>query len=264
MKFALVNGERREAEPSLMGECLGCGNPVVAKCGEVRIKHWAHKARARCDAWWETETEWHRAWKNQFPSEWQEVIHYAENGEKHIADVKTDQGWVIEFQHSHIKPDERGSREDFYGKLIWVVDGNRRVRDQKKFFEVLRDGGGRLFDSKKYHELRPISWPEGALFRDWIASRSHVFFDFGEDELWWLLPQSNEHGAFVRSIARQELIGFHSKGHPTGAGGFEALIEKYDVKPPDPIKTNPHPVSPTDIHPNYLLMRLRNTRRFRL
>ncbi len=87
MKFALVNGERREAEPSLMGECLGCGNPVVAKCGEVRIKHWAHKARARCDAWWETETEWHRAWKNQFPSEWQEVIHYAENGEKHIADA---------------------------------------------------------------------------------------------------------------------------------------------------------------------------------
>ena len=127
MKFALINGERREAEPSRMGECPSCGNPVVAKCGEVRIKHWAHKARARCDAWWETETEWHRAWKNQFPSEWQEVIHYAENGEKHIADVKTDQGWVIEFQHSHIKPDERGSREDFYGKLIWVVDGNRRV-----------------------------------------------------------------------------------------------------------------------------------------
>ena len=145
-----------------------------------------------------------------------------------------------------------------------MVDGNRRVRDRKKFFEVLREGGGRLFDSNKYPELRPISWPEGALFRDWIASRLHVFFDFGEDELWWLLPQSNEHGAFVRSIARQELIGFHSKGHPTGAGGFDALIEKYDVKPPDPIKINPHPVSPTDIHPNHLLMRLRNTRRFRL
>jgi competence protein CoiA len=77
---------------------------MVAKCGEVRAPHWAHRSRRECDHWWEPETEWHRAWKNAFPEEWQEIVHWAEDGEKHIADVKTGRGWVIEFQHSYFAP----------------------------------------------------------------------------------------------------------------------------------------------------------------
>ena len=69
---------------------------MVARCGEVRVRHWAHKGRRLCDPWWENETEWHRAWKDQFPADWQEVVCYAEDGERHIADVKTHAGWVIE------------------------------------------------------------------------------------------------------------------------------------------------------------------------
>ena len=38
--------------------------------------------------------------------DWQEVVHVADDGEKHIADVKTPSGLVIEFQHSYIAPDE--------------------------------------------------------------------------------------------------------------------------------------------------------------
>ena len=53
-------------------------------------------------------------WKKCFPEEWQEVVHFAEDGEKHIADVKTPSGLVIEFQHSAIKPEEQLSREGFY------------------------------------------------------------------------------------------------------------------------------------------------------
>jgi len=56
-----------------------------------------------CDNWWENETQWHRDWKNHFPVEWQEVVQIAEDGEKHIADVKTSEGWVVEFQHSYLK-----------------------------------------------------------------------------------------------------------------------------------------------------------------
>ena len=105
MKFALINGQRQEAKPNLSGECLACGQPMIAKCGEVKIWHWAHKGRCTCDPWWENETEWHRTWKGLFPESWQEVIHQADDGERHIADVKTDRGWVIEFQHSFIKPE---------------------------------------------------------------------------------------------------------------------------------------------------------------
>jgi len=38
-------------------------------------------------------------------------VHRAEDGEKHIADVKTYHGRVIEFQHSYLKPVERRSRQ---------------------------------------------------------------------------------------------------------------------------------------------------------
>jgi len=45
--------------------------------------------------------------KDQFPADWQEHVQHAETGERHIADVKTSRGWVIEFQHSYLKPEER-------------------------------------------------------------------------------------------------------------------------------------------------------------
>jgi competence CoiA-like predicted nuclease len=115
MRFALVEGRRLEAERSLSGKCPSCGSTMVPKCGERRVRHWAHRGVLQCDHWWENETPWHRNWKNKFPAEWQEIIHQAENGEKHIADVKTTHGRVIEFQHSYLTIDERRSREAFYG-----------------------------------------------------------------------------------------------------------------------------------------------------
>ncbi|WP_237352108.1 MULTISPECIES: competence protein CoiA [unclassified Rhizobium] len=129
MKFAFVDGIRQEATTGVRGSCPGCGSPTLAKCGLKRLHHWAHVSTAACDRWWEPETEWHRAWKNLFPSEWQEVHHRAADGEVHIADVKTASGTVVEFQHSTISPQERASREAFYGSMIWIVDGTRLKRD---------------------------------------------------------------------------------------------------------------------------------------
>lgn len=140
MKSALVDGQRQAAQPDLSGECIGCGRPTVAKCGEVRVRHWAHKGQRRCDPWWENETEWHRAWKDQFPAAWQEIVHHAGDGGRHIADVKTGDGWVVEFQHSRIRPEERRSREAFYSRLIWVVDGPRRKRDRAQLINAWEEG----------------------------------------------------------------------------------------------------------------------------
>ena len=137
MKYALVNGQRTEAQPKLVGECPLCGTEMIAKCGDVYAHHWAHKSRRNCDHWWESETEWHRNWKNLFPLDWQEVVHRAEDGEKHFADVRTEDSWVIEFQHSRIKPEERDSREEFYGKLVWVIDGKLRPTYEEQFLKAL-------------------------------------------------------------------------------------------------------------------------------
>jgi competence protein CoiA len=117
MKFAVVEGERRDAQPGLSGKCRHCGDAMIAKCGQLRVWHWAHRGTRTCDHWWEPETEWHRAWKSEFPEDWQEISHTNPvDGEKHIADVITDSGVVIEFQHSPLRRDERESRGEVLPK----------------------------------------------------------------------------------------------------------------------------------------------------
>lgn len=86
--------------------------------------------------------------------------------------MKTDQGWVIEFQHSYIKPEERQSRDAFYEKLVWVVDATRRKRDAKQFSEALSTGT-RLSAEPTLVKVRS---DECALLREWTASRVPVFF----------------------------------------------------------------------------------------
>lgn len=88
------------------------------------MHHWAHASRRNCDPWWENETSWHRAWKNLFPEGYREIGHIAPNGEIHSADIKTPTGIVIEVQHLAITDAERLSRENFYVKLVWVIDGS--------------------------------------------------------------------------------------------------------------------------------------------
>ena len=57
-------------------------------------------------------------------------------GEKHIADVKTERGDVLEFQHSPLDPQERRAREEFYQRMVWVVDGTRR--SPRRISQLLR------------------------------------------------------------------------------------------------------------------------------
>jgi hypothetical protein len=207
MKFAIVDNQRAEATISgAKGVCL-CGSELIAKCGEVRINHWAHKGNRLCDPWWE-ETEWHRAWKGLFPNDWQEVRQQANSGEWHIADVKTGQGWVNEFQHSHIHPDERRARNDFYQpKLVWIVDGTRRKRDQLKFFELLKNGKS---VGERLRILPSFSEDECALVRDWGGSNAPVFFDFGPTELLWcIVPKGGNQNVYAAGFTRAEFIGFH-------------------------------------------------------
>ena len=136
MKYALINNIRTEAAKGAKGICPVCGSDVIAKCGDVKLHHWAHKGIRNCDPWWENETEWHRAWKDNFNPDWQEkILRDAPSGEKHIADLRTSHGLVIEFQHSHIDPQERAKREDFYKYMIWVVDGTRLKRDYPRFLK---------------------------------------------------------------------------------------------------------------------------------
>jgi len=176
MKYAYSQNERILATPKAQGICICCGSEMIAKCGNQKIWHWAHKNRRQCDTWWENETEWHRNWKDKFPKEWQEVVHFSDDGEKHIADVKTRNGFVIEFQHSAISPSEMASREQFYTNMIWIVDGTRLLKDLERFtsFEHWQS-----YQSDRYDHANRRALP-----KRWINSSVPVFFDFGIDD--WL------------------------------------------------------------------------------
>lgn len=181
MRFAIVNGERHLPEKGIQGAtCPVCEKPMIAKCGEVREHHWAHDKGAECSDTWNSgkETDWHRAWKNEFPDDWQErILTDSQTGEKHIADVLTDKNLVLEFQHSPIDPDERRAREAFYSKdgrrMVWIVDMRKSTRALKKFFSMYSIQG---LDRTIWHRL---SWPEEIFPAQWIYCNVPVLFDFG-------------------------------------------------------------------------------------
>lgn len=201
MRFAIANGGRSEASSGLVGTCPVCSAAVIAKCGETRAHHWAHRADRNCDSWWEPETNWHRAWKSNFPADWQEVIQYDDvTGEKHIADIRTDQGIAIEFQHSHLSPHERRAREQFYGDLIWVVDGTRLKRDLPRFLDGMRRARR---TPTSFLFLHPF--PKELFSANWLESSVPVFFDFGTNFLFCLLPKA-EHAPAVVRVTREEFV----------------------------------------------------------
>ncbi|HEV8513188.1 MAG TPA: competence protein CoiA family protein [Cyclobacteriaceae bacterium] len=175
MKFAIVDGSKTEASKGAAGICPSCGSELIAKCGVVKINHWAHKRISICDRWWESETEWHRAWKNKFPDHWQEISLPDElTGERHIADVRTEHGLVIEFQHSHIDHEERDARERFYKNMVWVVDGTRLKRDYVRFLEGWQKDFRSTLKKWIYFVYIPGKWfPVG-----WTTSSVPVIFDF--------------------------------------------------------------------------------------
>jgi hypothetical protein len=214
MKYALINGDKAEATKRAKGFCPSCGKELIAKCGEVKVNHWAHKGSRNCDPWWENETDWHRSWKGKFPVDWQEVIHFDKSGEKHIADVKTQSGCVLEFQHSYLNPEERRSRNAFYPKIVWVVDGTRRKTDKPQFQKIIEES---TYVCTEPHILR-VSFPdECRLLKEWHDINALVFIDFQEVKeskqsmLWFLFPKISSSEAYLSAFSRAKFIELHNK-----------------------------------------------------
>ncbi|MEY9583351.1 competence protein CoiA [Sinorhizobium fredii] len=253
MKFALVEGGRKEATPASRGECPGCGASVIAKCGTKKLWHWAHSSVRNCDRWWEPETAWHRGWKNEFPAPWQEVRCIAPDGELHIADVKTEAGFVLEFQHSNISPIERASRESYYGSMVWLVDGGRLKNDLPKFQTTVQ--AAPVIDAAPLRLL--MHDRANPLVERWAGSRRPVFVDFGESQpelpfiadeqvLWRLQYLEKTNNVVATPVSRSSFIGYFRNGgrlrgyrlpqlraRPTmrsGRRGFENYMQRKEAR----------------------------------
>lgn len=210
MKFAISNNVRCEASPGLAGACPVCSSPMIAKCGSKRMWHWSHKGVRNCDPWWETETQWHRAWKNLFPRECQEIHHVDEHGERHIADIKTQAGLVIEIQHSAIHDEEMAAREAYYKQMIWVVDATRLKRDLPRF----QNGVRHMRHIGKGYFI--TCFPEECFPQAWLNRKVPVLFDLEalagfqdgkpaeQSRMWCLLPSRANGYAVAALVSRRQ------------------------------------------------------------
>jgi hypothetical protein len=246
MQYAIVEGQKREASPGLLGTCPLCGAVMTPKCGKFRVAHWAHPPGI-VDHRWEPETEWHRNWKGCFPFECQEIVHQASSGEKHIADVKTTHGRVIEFQNSAISDEERRSREEFYRPMCWVVNGQRLKWDRRHFFEAVH--GGKVLTAKPLTLVVPVD--KCLLLRKWADSRVRVFFDFGDTEepgdvfrfgapvLWAAEPGSPKGMAVLRPVRRSAFLEAMINGGPLKGIDFSKVFERVRraALPPPPSRS---------------------------
>lgn len=223
MKFALVDGVRQEPFPKAKGACQFCGKPTLSKCGTKVCWHWAHARKGSCDPWWDNESEWHRDWKNHWPNEYQEIVHFDETGEKHIADVKLANGTVIEFQNSPMSLQELQSREQFYEDMIWVVNGRNLANNMKLmaalpdpehasmqnigvqntnhkthfiYFHISEYHPGELIEIHSSDKIEHLTRDThvGHYFYDWkrpkqvwLMATKPVYLDFGKGILWRLM-----------------------------------------------------------------------------
>lgn len=135
MLLARVEDNLVEASPELKGICQHCGSGMIAKCGELRRYHWAHKSKRNCDEWQSgKETDWHYNWKKTIGLAFAEKK-IIKDDKYHIADILIQgeggkDNLIIEFQNSPISQEELMKREDFYGTgLIWVINGTA-LRDK--------------------------------------------------------------------------------------------------------------------------------------
>ena len=244
MKYAIIDENRSLPFPKAKGICPSCRNPMQAKCGTKVIWHWAHVSRKHCDPWWENETEWHREWKSFYPEDWQEVVLFdSKTNEKHIADVKTENGLVLEFQNSPISVEELISREIFYENMVWIVNAEKFIKnfhvlhklpDPKSsfaqdlvFFASKHTDKGRGFYRKsenpkqaKFVQIHSVDTIKEELedhyighhVFDWVRPRAvwydantRVLFDFGNSLLWELVEY---HAGRLLSVLKIEKSAF--------------------------------------------------------
>jgi len=162
MIWGINNNERISAIPHGNATCPICNSKLIAKCGNIKIHHWCHKANKDCDNWYEPESEWHLNWKDEFPKEYQEFVMG-----NHRADIRTKKRWIIELQNSAISQEEIKEREEYYKRMIWLLNG-----------ETL---GKNLNIETRKNNYVTFKWKYFP--KSWFKAEKEVYVDLGNDTL---------------------------------------------------------------------------------
>ena len=159
-----------------------------------------------------------------------------DQGELHIADVKTPKGLVVEFQHSYLRPEEAKKRTEFHQPMFWVVDGTRRQTDRKQFQSAIKDGVKHPTKDGVVHQLWIF---DSRLLKEWVHVGVIVAFDFGEDVVWllrrikgdWIYGFEYPKTKLVQHISENSAIPDVLFGEPTRQKcAFAAAVRGFDLR----------------------------------
>jgi hypothetical protein len=139
MLFATSKENHNQIKPTVLGDravCPSCKEEVLAKCGEIKIWHWAHFACTACE-FGRPETEWHlrnKEWWLQKGAKIEEPVGVR------IIDVKF-KNVGLEFQRKTDTLEEMRSRTENHLEhldfLIWVVP-ERKMKIIKRHQENVK------------------------------------------------------------------------------------------------------------------------------
>ncbi|HXS95933.1 MAG TPA: competence protein CoiA family protein [Candidatus Limnocylindrales bacterium] len=196
MMYAITeDGTRIEAGPDLQAFCPGCHQPVIAKCGKIYVNHWAHKSGSECDPWHEPETPWHTGWKKQFNPDCREKVIGEHRADIFALNRYSSLPCVIELQHSPIDFAEIEERENFYGEMVWVIDGVG-FKDNFEFGREIMTNGSATVEA-------PFRWK---WFRkSWAGSKKPLYLDFG-NYLWRITSMDAEGRGKAQSWTYHEFL----------------------------------------------------------
>lgn len=127
-----------------------------------------------------------------------------QTGERHIADVYSEKDVVLEFQSYSIDPEEMRARENFYKKLVWIVNGRNNESDSFYFDEYL------VGTTSGDPMLKNLKWfGRSKLLAKWSQSTKHVYLDFGSDIVWHLVAYDvTTKTGQVRAYAKAKFVHF--------------------------------------------------------
>jgi hypothetical protein len=193
MKFAKFNGQKTHASQVVSGDL---GNDlwfteyeVIACVGKYR-QYWKYTGdKPKLPNGYETETEWHAAWKKAIIDEACEVV-CGENKE-HRADIKTEQ-FVIEIQKSPIDGWAVVERNNFYknltgARVVWLVNIEKPWKEKRIATELVKtEKDGRFIIDWKYK----WKWVEEIS----VTNDTLLFLDFNpqKDKLIYMWTYQNK------------------------------------------------------------------------
>lgn len=232
MRYAHNGQTRIHALPGGRANCLLCGTELYTACGEIQRWHWRHVNKIDCDPWYAYKSDWHIDWQNEFPENWQEVV-INEKGVKHIADIQTPKGMVIEFQHSSISSSQIRERETFYQNMIWIVD----AEDFKGNFQIRSKVNSRLrnLEREKHSETSAI---EKGLTTEIESKQTQVrelekTIERNRDQLGRLRARAKKHRetlANIEDFVQKKLIGHWSKSQGFWNYDFDDLLRDIETE----------------------------------